>query len=403
MANYFYPDLLSIPSGDVVGPASATDNALVRWDGASGKLIQNSVAILSDAGDLTGLTSETINGPLNLLSNVGLGQFAFEYLSLTGLNQPFSDYDSTNYGALEIAGGTGGLAITGLSSADRTGLYLFGRIGSTTPTRAALVLVGQKSDGVGGTQALGANEIVYEVNNGGGGPLLDVYGNGDVQLVLGKMGVGIKPTRVLDVKGLANTAGAGTVSNAGTAVTGVGTAFLTDFSIGDYIIANSVQIRVTNIADDTHLTLDTAPAVAWVALAYSIVKPISRYIDSGNTTNASVYPTGDFNVASIVTSGDRPSVMSLGVGAIPKLSFGFTDSTTYHQIRTAGGANLDLMFDVRDGTNHWFGVNGLFKTAYGAVIGDSTFAISAPSNGLVVVGRLSGTMGAALTAANDLS
>jgi hypothetical protein len=43
--------------GDVDGPASSTDNALVRFDGTTGKLIQNSVGILSDAGALTGLTS----------------------------------------------------------------------------------------------------------------------------------------------------------------------------------------------------------------------------------------------------------------------------------------------------------------------------------------------------------
>ena len=29
-------------SGDVVGPASATDNAVVRFDGTTGKLVQNS-------------------------------------------------------------------------------------------------------------------------------------------------------------------------------------------------------------------------------------------------------------------------------------------------------------------------------------------------------------------------
>ena len=46
-------------AGDVVGPASATDNALARFDTATGKLIQNSVALLDDAGALTGVT--TIN------------------------------------------------------------------------------------------------------------------------------------------------------------------------------------------------------------------------------------------------------------------------------------------------------------------------------------------------------
>lgn len=39
-------------AGDVVGPASSTDNALVRFDGTTGKLIQNSTAILTDAGAL---------------------------------------------------------------------------------------------------------------------------------------------------------------------------------------------------------------------------------------------------------------------------------------------------------------------------------------------------------------
>lgn len=48
-------------SGDVVGPASATDNALARFDLATGKLIQSSVGILSDAGDLTGVTIEGVD------------------------------------------------------------------------------------------------------------------------------------------------------------------------------------------------------------------------------------------------------------------------------------------------------------------------------------------------------
>jgi hypothetical protein len=43
-------------SGDVVGPGSATDNALVRFDATTGKLVQNSVGILSDAGALSGVT-----------------------------------------------------------------------------------------------------------------------------------------------------------------------------------------------------------------------------------------------------------------------------------------------------------------------------------------------------------
>ena len=48
------------PIGDVVGPAGATDNAVARYDGVTGKLIQNSSVTISDAGDIAGAT--TLNG-----------------------------------------------------------------------------------------------------------------------------------------------------------------------------------------------------------------------------------------------------------------------------------------------------------------------------------------------------
>ena len=44
-------------SGDVVGPASATDNALVRFDSTTGKLIQNGQITESDTGDLAAVNS----------------------------------------------------------------------------------------------------------------------------------------------------------------------------------------------------------------------------------------------------------------------------------------------------------------------------------------------------------
>jgi hypothetical protein len=43
-------------NGDVVGPASATDNAVARFDGTTGKLIQNSVVTIADStGDMSGV------------------------------------------------------------------------------------------------------------------------------------------------------------------------------------------------------------------------------------------------------------------------------------------------------------------------------------------------------------
>jgi len=46
-------DYIDIEQGDVTGPASATDNAVVRFDGTSGKIIQNSAVTIADTtGDI---------------------------------------------------------------------------------------------------------------------------------------------------------------------------------------------------------------------------------------------------------------------------------------------------------------------------------------------------------------
>ena len=43
--------------GDVVGPASSTDNAIARFDTTTGKLLQNSVVTIGDTGAITGITT----------------------------------------------------------------------------------------------------------------------------------------------------------------------------------------------------------------------------------------------------------------------------------------------------------------------------------------------------------
>lgn len=48
-------------TGDVVGPASSTDNAIVRFDGTTGKLIQGSSVILDDNGNESGVNAITFD------------------------------------------------------------------------------------------------------------------------------------------------------------------------------------------------------------------------------------------------------------------------------------------------------------------------------------------------------
>jgi hypothetical protein len=61
--------------GDVVGPASATDNAIARFDTTTGKLLQNSVVTVGDTGAVSGVTtlsaSTSVTTPIVQAANSG--------------------------------------------------------------------------------------------------------------------------------------------------------------------------------------------------------------------------------------------------------------------------------------------------------------------------------------------
>jgi hypothetical protein len=58
--------------GDVVGPSSATDNAVARYDTTTGKLIQNSLVLIGDTGNVTGVNALTAES-LTVNDNATLG------------------------------------------------------------------------------------------------------------------------------------------------------------------------------------------------------------------------------------------------------------------------------------------------------------------------------------------
>jgi hypothetical protein len=58
--------------GDVVGPASSTDNAVARFDSTTGKLLQNSLVIIGDTGSVTGVNALTAES-LTVNNNATLG------------------------------------------------------------------------------------------------------------------------------------------------------------------------------------------------------------------------------------------------------------------------------------------------------------------------------------------
>lgn len=88
-------------TGDVVGPASATDNAIVRYDSTTGKLIQNSGITIADGA--SGTLSGSNSGDVTLSGTP-------DYITLSGqtITRGLVDLASDVTGALPVAnGGTG--------------------------------------------------------------------------------------------------------------------------------------------------------------------------------------------------------------------------------------------------------------------------------------------------------
>jgi hypothetical protein len=175
-------------SGDVVGPASATDNALVRFDSTTGKLVQNSNVTLADSGTAlvfsgaAGLTSSGSNQDLTLTPS-GTGRLRTPFNAGTAPAAALlssSDYvvSYTDGGALGHVG-----LVAAPSSFHR---YVFkgvrARGTAASPTTVAaddqvFSLLGQAYDGTSAI-ASAAQEFVVESASTGSVPMSVVWSTG---------------------------------------------------------------------------------------------------------------------------------------------------------------------------------------------------------------------------------
>lgn len=103
-------------SSDVVGPASSTDNAIARFDGTTGKLIQNSGATIDDSGNLTANTGAFTNG-VQITANPSTG--ILQTIADTNLNffinggNPFTIATTGNISSVDLALDTHNLTFDG--------------------------------------------------------------------------------------------------------------------------------------------------------------------------------------------------------------------------------------------------------------------------------------------------
>lgn len=107
-------------SGDVSGPASATDNAIVRYDGTTGKLLQDSLIAIDDSGHVLGIDG-----------TVGAPAYSFTSDPDTGLYQ-----NGANVLAVSTGGGRRAYVdSTGVNADSASGArFASGAASSTAPT-----------------------------------------------------------------------------------------------------------------------------------------------------------------------------------------------------------------------------------------------------------------------------
>lgn len=109
-------------TGNMTGPASATDNAIARFDGTTGALVQNSGVLVSDSNSVSGVAS---------LNGVAAATIAFLDATSsiqTQLNGKLSSSGGSVSGALLEANGSAAAPAYSFSAETNSGLYRAGAV-----------------------------------------------------------------------------------------------------------------------------------------------------------------------------------------------------------------------------------------------------------------------------------
>jgi hypothetical protein len=159
-------------AGDMNGPASATDNAVARFDGTGGKTVQNSTVTISDTGDITAagklFTADGTNAApaIAIASSTGTGLYLDAANTLgvaTGGNGTVTF--STASGVANITGhGVRSLTLTGGSSGASLVLGQGATAGNATitPTGTGVVAI----EGTGSKLTIAGTAASTSTTNG---------------------------------------------------------------------------------------------------------------------------------------------------------------------------------------------------------------------------------------------
>jgi len=208
-------------SGDVVGPASATDNAIARFDLTTGKLIQNSVVTIADTtGNMAGVGTLssgaiTTTGVLTVTAGtVSLPAITTTGDTNTGIYFPAADTIAFTEGGVEsmriTSAGDVGIGTTSPTFITGTGMEV-----SRTGGTAAIQATRTDASTAGGI-AIQAGSGQNNLNSAGAKPLVFYTDSTDRMRIdaTGNVGIGTSsPSYKLDVIGQASRLGSGSTGS----------------------------------------------------------------------------------------------------------------------------------------------------------------------------------------------
>lgn len=320
------------PFGNVVGPASSTDNTLPRYDGTTGKLIQGSSVVVNDSNEISGLTqlnvgniqvsgnsiySTDTNGNIYLTPN-GTGK-----VSIDGLSWPTSDGTT---GQVLKTDGLGNLGWQNSSTGSVTGP------GSSTDN--AIV----RFDGTGGSTVQNSGIIIDDSNNITGPKLITIGDNssgpGEIRFnnTAGNHYVGLKagtlsadktwvlPTsdgtsgQALKTDGSANLGWSSFVSGPGTSTSNAIATY--NDTTGNVLANNSITISGTTI---------TASALSLRSTSASLL------IKDSNNNNA-------VEIAGVASAVNNIEIQNSATGANPIILTEGSDANISLTLKTKGSA-----------------------------------------------------------------
>jgi hypothetical protein len=372
-------------SGDVNGPASATDNAIVRFDGTGGKTVQNSAVTIADTtGDIAGASSLTAPAATALTLAGGS----------TGASLVLGQ--GTNADATIAYKGTGKVAFNRWVAASATapaalaagsGAIYFQANGSVAGTQDTWVFDTGFTDQSYRFKVAGTDKMVIAANTGNLliGTTTDITGTGGLHVA------GTSTASTTTSGALRVGSNVGLSGNAGGA-----SYFGGDILAGQSTATNGIRVSASAIAGESSIflrdtgTITSATAALTGTQSYTILNAPTGgtlYLRRGNDSAAGLTfngTTAAFGSGAIVTVANTTAstnttsgalVVTGGVGVGGAMNVGSTVRATTSANSLAGtviatnanaGTNAGSVFSASNGTaSGWFGISGTGYTTYG--------------------------------------